>query len=348
MAEGGGAGETSDVTDERAVADGDSTASTDSAAGVDQGDEAVSTADTDPKAETDPADIFELLADETRLAIVQELAAERYSNWRWSGMSFAQLRRAVGVEDAGNFSYHLQKLCGPLVAKDGDEYYLLNPGLEIVGAVESGRYAGPSESVCAETRYDCPYPDCESAIEAVYEDQYFRLRCPDHHIFSGTIVPPVVAAEHSPDRLVEITTLDMRQEIQRARNGVCPNCWGPVDVTLPAVDPGLPAQIEPQLPDDTVLVAFGCQHCGLSFEIPPGACVVDHPAVVAFYHDHGERLRGRPYIALPFCALGRADLESTDPVRVRIDVELDGEILALWLDDEANVVEYERQAMTDD
>jgi DNA-binding transcriptional ArsR family regulator len=327
------------VADEGGVEDGDPTAETD-----DRTAETDPTAETDDRtAETDPTAIFELLADETRLAIVRELAAERYSNWQWSGMSFAQLRRAVGVEDAGNFSYHLQKLRGPLVAKDGEEYYLLNAGLAIVGAVESGRYAGPGESVCAETRYDCPYPDCDCALEAVYEDQYFRLRCPDHHLFSATIVPPVVAAEHSPDRLVEIATLDMRQEVRRARDSVCPNCWGPVDATLPAPDPGLPSQIEATVPGEIVLVRFDCRQCGLSFEMPPGACVVDHPAVVAFYHDHGERLRGRPYIALPFCSLVGADLDSTDPVRVRVDVELGGDVLELRLDGGANVVAYERR-----
>jgi DNA-binding transcriptional ArsR family regulator len=343
MADGGGAGETSDGADDGVAAAGDVAVDADSTADTGSAADTEWLAGSGSTGDITPTDIFELLADETRLAIVRELAAERYSNWQWSGMSFAELRRAVGVEDAGNFSYHLGKLRGPLVAKDGDEYYLLNPGLEIVGAVESGRYAGPTESVRAETRYDCPYPDCECALEAVYGDQYFRLRCPDHHLFSATIVPPVVAAEHSPDRLVEIATLDMRQEIERARSGVCPNCWGPVDVTLPVEDPGLPSQIEPSLPDDTVFVGFDCQQCGLSFEMPPGACVVDHPAVVAFYHDHDERLQGRPYIALPFCSLARADLESTDPVRVRIDVALDGDVLQLWLDARANVVEYERQ-----
>ncbi|WP_135364241.1 winged helix-turn-helix domain-containing protein [Halosimplex halophilum] len=292
----------------------------------------------------DPTAVFELLADETRLSIVRELAVERYSNWRWSGKTFAELRRAVGVEDAGNFSYHLEKLRGRLVVKEGDEYYLLNHGLQIVGAVESGRYSDASEVVRGATSYDCPYPDCERALEGIYEDQYFRLRCPDHHRFAATILPPTVAVAHSPDELVEIMTVDTRQEVQRARAGVCPNCWGPVDVALPAEDPTLASQIEPDLPDDALLATFDCRQCGLSFEMPPGACVVDHPAVVAFHHDHGEDIRGRPYVALPFCGIGRAALESEDPVRVRVDVRLDGDALHLWLDGETDVVAYDREA----
>ncbi|QLH82742.1 winged helix-turn-helix domain-containing protein [Halosimplex pelagicum] len=319
MAEGSGSG--------RADGPGEAGGATDGAAG----------------GAVEPTAVFELLADETRLSILRELAAERYSNWQWSGMSFAELRRAVGVEDAGNFTYHLEKLRGPLVAKDGEEYYLLNAGLEIVGAVESGRYSDTSEEVRGATSYECPYPDCERALEGIYEDQYFRLRCPDHHRFAATILPPTVAAAHSPDELVEIMTIETRQEVQRARAGVCPNCWGPIEATLPAEDPTMATQIEPDLPDGAVLATFDCRQCGLSFEMPTGACVVDHPAVVAFHHDHDEEIRRRPYVTLPFCGIGRADLESEDPVRVRVDVRLDGDALHLWLDGETNVAEYERE-----
>ncbi|MFB6141306.1 MAG: hypothetical protein ABEJ26_12845 [Halosimplex sp.] len=103
------------------------------------------------------------------------------------------------------------------------------------------------------------------------------------------------------------------------------------------------SQIEPDLPDGVVLAAFDCRQCGLSFEIPPGACVVDHPTVVAFYHEHGEAIRERPYVDLPFCGPPNADLESTGPVRVRVDVRVDGDVLSLWLDEETSVVEYERR-----
>lgn len=291
----------------------------------------------------DPTAVFELLADETRFAIVRELAAERRTNWRWEGKTFAELRRAVGEPDAGNFSYHLDKLRGTLVAKDGDEYHLLNRGIELVGAVESGRYTGPGETRRGETTFGCPYPDCDRSLEGVYEDQYFRTRCPDHHVFNGTTLPPVVAAEHTLDELVEVATLEMRGDVRRVRSGVCSLCSGPVAAALPSDAPSFGSVVDFEVPDDAVFATFACEQCGFSFDVPPGVCVVDHPAVVAFYHDHGEDLRGRPYVHLPFTFLGHADVESTDPVRVRVDVELGGDALSLWLDGETNVVEYERE-----
>ncbi|WP_459192409.1 winged helix-turn-helix domain-containing protein [Halosimplex sp. J119] len=317
-------------------------------AGTDPDDSATDTGeagdDTAVSSETgrDPTVVFELLADETRLAIVRELAAQRASNWQWAGMSFAELRRAVGVADAGNFSYHLEKLRGTLVAKDGGQYHLHNHGMRLAGAVASGQYTDVEVSVRGETSYDCPYPDCSRALVAAYDNRYFRLYCPDHHRFSEAILPPAVAAERTPDELVAISSLDMREDIQRARTGICPHCWGPTERTLPVEDPALPSQMEVDLPSDLVLAAFDCEHCGLSFEVPPGACVVDHPAVVAFYHDHGEDVRGRPYVDLPFCNLARAELDSSDPVRVRLDVELGDDSLRLWLDGTTDVAEYER------
>ncbi|QPV63798.1 winged helix-turn-helix transcriptional regulator [Halosimplex litoreum] len=289
-----------------------------------------------------PTALFELLADETRLSIVRELAGVRRSNWQWAGLSFADLRRAVGVEDAGNFSYHLEKLRGPLVVKDGEEYHLRNRGMQLVSAVESGEYTGPGETVRGETEFDCPYPDCDRALEVAYDDQYCRIRCPDHHVFNGTAIPPVAADHLTASELLAVTMLDLREQVERARAGVCPNCWGPVDAALPSPAPSLPSMDDVGVPDDALLATFTCGRCPTSFDLPPGACVVDHPAVLAFYHDHGEDIRYRPYVALPFCSIGRADLESEEPVRVRVDVRLDDDTLHLWLDAETNVVEYER------
>lgn len=151
------------------MTDGGGTESADDG-GVPESGSTTETGGTDAT-ETAPTAVFELLADETRLAIVRELAAERQSNWQWSGATFAELRRAVGIADAGNFSYHLEKLRGPLVVKDGDEYHLRNRGMELVGAVESGQYTGAGTPLRGETDYECPYPDCDRPLVGVYEDQ---------------------------------------------------------------------------------------------------------------------------------------------------------------------------------
>lgn len=152
----------------------------------------------------------------------------------------------------------------------------------------------------------------------------------------------MVAEHNSITDMIGVAMLDMRQQLQRARAGVCPNCWGPIEGRLPGRDPSLPGLDDVELPDDALLATYHCAQCGLSVDLPPGACLVEHPAVVAFYHDHGDDVRGHPYVDLPFCHVGRGELESTTPVRVRVDVELDGDRLSLWLGGETSVLEYER------
>lgn len=302
------------------------------------------------RAATSPADgreavaptvVFDLLRDETRLAIVRELARARQANWQWEGLSFADLRRAVGAEDAGNFSYHLQKLRGPLVVADGDEYVLRNLGLRLVGAIEASRH-GDDECRTDATGYDCPIPDCDRALAVTYTDQYLRIHCPDHDtITQGTMLPPGVAESMTTEELVDVAVVENRQDVERARFGVCPHCWGPMQASVPAETVSLPAEFDDVVGEGSVFAGFECDRCEMSFDVPAGACVADHPAVVALYHRDGVDLRTRPWVTLPFVNPRRPVVESRDPTRVRVDVERGGESLSLWLDDAAEVVEYE-------
>jgi len=93
-------------------------------------------------ATTDLVAIFSLLSDETRLAIVRELAACRLGESE-PRLSFSALRTRVGIDDAGRFNYHLGRLRGSLVEKGEDGYGLTETGA-VVGSmlVES-----PPESV---------------------------------------------------------------------------------------------------------------------------------------------------------------------------------------------------------
>jgi DNA-binding transcriptional ArsR family regulator len=289
------------------------------------------------------ADALALLADETRFAILRALATRRGENWAAGGMTFSDLRRAVGVRDAGNFSYHLDRLVGEFVHRNDDEYVLTNHGMELAGALEAGAYTEAGGTRRAETDYDCPHPDCEHGLTAVYGGQYFRLQCPDHHVAAGETLPPGVTDHKSPTELVRLGVLRQRQSVAKAREGVCRHCWGPVTVTLPAEDVEYPEAFDVDVPEGSVFAEFACGNCGLAWNAPAGVCVVEHPAVVALFHEHDRDIRREPTVTLPFTGATHPVVESDDPVRVRVDVELDGDLLRLYLDDETTVVEYERQ-----
>ena len=75
------------------------------------------------------ADEFQLLGDETRLAIVRELATVD------EPVRFCVLRERVGIADSGRFNYHLGKLRGSLVVTDDDGYRLTHAGERLAQAV---------------------------------------------------------------------------------------------------------------------------------------------------------------------------------------------------------------------
>jgi DNA-binding transcriptional ArsR family regulator len=83
-------------------------------------------AGTDEDAVADAAETFGLLSDETRVQILVALAAASER-----ALSFSDLRARVGVADSGQFNYHLDRLCGRLVARTGDGYALTETGAAV-------------------------------------------------------------------------------------------------------------------------------------------------------------------------------------------------------------------------
>jgi DNA-binding transcriptional ArsR family regulator len=287
-----------------------------------------------------PEDAFGLLGHEVRLGIVRELATVRRANWQWQGLTFAQLRKAVGVRDAGNFSYHLGKLRDHFVVKDGDEYKLTYAGMEVAGAVISGTYTDKSEPRRETSDVDC---FCGEPLTVEYEREFFAMECPDHGTIFGTTLPPGAAQGRSVEEIVSLATLDARQEVERARAECCPHCWGPMSTALPAqevVDPDTGETLA--VPDDEVYVRFDCGRCGMQFWLPPGACVLSDPAVVSFLHENGVVVDELSYPELPFVSPEAATVISEDPVRVRVDVEADERALQVWIDEGIRIVETER------
>lgn len=284
---------------------------------------------------------FGVLGNEIRLNIIHELAESRQLAWRWQGISFAELRKAVGVRDAGNFSYHLDKLLGHFVVKDGDEYKLTYAGMQIAGAVAAGTYTEHGTHFTVETDILCP---CDKPITATYEHEFLTLACEDEHAIFGTTLPPGATRDRSPEEVIALATLNARQDVERAMDGVCPHCWGSVSTTVPAeMMPDSETHELIPVPEDHVWVRFDCTRCGMEFWLPAGVCLVSEPTVIAFFQAHGQDIRERSYLDLPFAEPGAATLESNTPVRIRVSIELDGDLLLIWMDSDCEIVETERQ-----
>ncbi|NIQ59492.1 MAG: helix-turn-helix transcriptional regulator, partial [Gemmatimonadetes bacterium] len=116
---------------------------------------------------------FELLTDETRLAILLALW-ESHDPLGDEGVSFSELKEQVGIRDSGQFNYHLGKLKGQFV-EERDGGYTLGPvGNKIVRAIIGGVGLKPPTLEPAEIDMDCTLCGAPTAI--TYQDgRLFQL-----------------------------------------------------------------------------------------------------------------------------------------------------------------------------
>ncbi|WP_440991337.1 DUF7351 domain-containing protein [Haloarchaeobius baliensis] len=310
-----------------------------------------------PDEPTPPADAFELLGHEIRLATIEALAEQRRESWLPQGLRFSELREAVGVRDTGQFNYHLDQLRGSFVNQFGDEYVLTNAGFELAGALRAGTFDQTADDVERRTELDRSCPVCDDSLDAVYEHGYLRVRCPEHGRILTTTLPPAAVRGREMPAVVALANARIRDQVQRVRAGGCPHCWGRSTVTAPAVPSdaylrtivgeaaeaataGADSVPEYDPEADAVLAECSCDDCGMRFWLPVSICVAHHPAVVAYYHDHGVSMDG-DYLAMPHATGSNGTVVSEDPVRIEVTAAVAAaeEQLVLTLDAETEVVD---------
>jgi DNA-binding transcriptional ArsR family regulator len=289
------------------------------------------------------SETFEALGHETRLAIVEVLADERRVEWQPRGLRFSELRRAVGVSDAGKFNYHLNKLDGTFVYRDDDEYVLTNAGLHVAGAIRAGRFSDPGEPREDTVDRECPIDG--SALTVSYQHGDVAVECPEHGRIYGTNLPPAAVRDRSMATVLDLAVVDSRSDIERALHGSCPHCWGHVDVRLPADDLSgvLDTRDASEADIGPTIVRFGCRECGLDFWLPASVCVVTHPAVVSYYRDHGVDARSAGYFGLDHITGGNGEVVAETPPRTEVVVATAAADrgLVLTLDGSAQVIDVD-------
>lgn len=283
----------------------------------------------------DPAEAFAALSDPLRVDILRELAtAHRESAAEPVG--FADLRKRVGVRDSGRFRYHLNELRDNFVRKDEGGYRLTLTGVETVAAILAGTYTHggslgpePIDSECSA---------CANPAVAVYRDGRCAVTCENDHSLFAWSLPPAAAADATLPEVVSLAELYARQAIERALAGVCPKCSAPVDPRIAVEDgPGFgdTETAEPAGPLPGLRVA--CDTCGGRLVGPVGFCLFVDPAVAAFYRRHGRPLDDAHVWEPAFVADDAVEVVRRDPPRVSVDVSLDGETLAVSVDESGQV-----------
>jgi DNA-binding transcriptional ArsR family regulator len=303
-------------------------------------------------------DAFKLLGDETRLAILLALweAYEPFADD--NALSFSELLDQVGYDTSGNFSYHLQKLEGHFVESTLDGYRLKQAGHRLVRTVIAG--TGITNATLASTEVDADCWICGESLAISYENERLYTVCNGcgGKFASDDEKPPgtVMGFAFDPAGLSRSTTEDIfaasvfraMQKFTMQMGGLCPACSGPVEGSIHICEDHDPDAICPNCGRrDEVKARWICSICKNAGHGPPGANLVLHPRVVAFYANHGLEIG---YDSTDFEAIIRIlramsdhqqELVSKDPPRIRVTIRYGDDALCLIIDDSMSVVNVE-------
>lgn len=238
---------------------------------------------------TAPSDAFQALGNETRLDVVRSLA-------RNGSASFTSLFEESEEDTSAGFAYHLRQLDDLFVRSEDGEYELTTAGRAVGRAVRAGTFTESVDRTSTTLDERCPFCD-ERTLQASVDDGITAVRCTacDAPLLDMSF-PTGGYTTRESEELPEAFDAYHRHRIRSFADGVCPDCGGSVSTSVESVpaDEAVASAEELEVDVDRPLVTFGCDGCGLGLRCPVALTVLDHPAVVAFYHDHGIDVADRP------------------------------------------------------
>ncbi|WP_436936336.1 ArsR/SmtB family transcription factor [Halovenus marina] len=287
----------------------------------------------------DPEAVFSTLSDTNRVDILRAL-------WEAEGheATFSDLREAVGMRDSGQFNYHLDKLVGRLVTRTDEGYELTRTGMQVVGAVEAGTYTTSAD--VDSIPVSAPCGTCGGTQTLSYENQTVLVECEDCGIHMAVGVPPSVIAGYDREEIPAVASRYLQSKLRQIYDGFCLYCDGAIEPTVDSlsaiidVSENVPEDIAAEI-KDSAFVQFECSRCGGRVPTTPRITLLHHPAVIAFYYDHGISLSEESVWQFADLSADRQRLVETDPVRVRLTYTVDGDTLTLVVDGSLDVVEIE-------
>ncbi len=276
-----------------------------------------------------PAKAFSVIANETRLSILEALwqAPER-------PVGFSELRKEVGMRDSAQFNYHLKQLTDHFVVRTDDGYDFRQAGKKVVSAVLAGSFNEHPHLEPIELDETCA--DCGAHLRATYEEETLTVACPDCGKAHGDYpFPPGGLNDRTSDEIMDAFNQRVRHLHCLAADGVCPECNGKMATTVRR-------DVENVL-GTKVRVDHHCKQCHHELHSTAGLSLLDQSQVVTFYSDHGIDLCTKPFWALSWCVDDEnTTIVSDNPWRIRISITLSDETLHVTLDDDMNAVEIER------
>ena len=298
--------------------------------------------------DSSPSDVFGLLADDSRIEILEALARAQHEregvNAGPAALRFSEIYDRVDVDGTSKLSYHLGELTGVFVRKSEAGYGFTHAGERLVRFVLSGNYRDPRAFDPVDVDGTCIHCGGE-ALEATLDEQFFLVRCRDcARPVNAYHVSPAQVRDASGMALIERIVDRQTAEIDLARRGICPDCAGPLATEV--------RTIPEELGMDAVefYAVEECSACLRRVSNPLPLRLAYHPASVAFHWEAGIDVTERGVWELAeHLRAGRWDAErtATDPDEYVVHYRRDDATLRLHLDAEAAVTGTERVRRTD-
>jgi DNA-binding transcriptional ArsR family regulator len=295
---------------------------------------------------------FGLLADETRIEILHALG-EALDAPDPSPVRFSELRERVGADDPGRLNYHLNKLTTHFVRRTDDGYELRESGKRIVRVLLSGTAIDDPEIEPVAVDVSCWY--CGGATEFSYRDGSRYLECTSCDARCVENFPPGVISKNElpPSGLLDRTAEEINDANRiwgahrraSVMDGVCPECAGAMPVRSVLIcEDHQPDWEENQFCEECgtifwMRVEHVCEVCTYSWRMPTLFYPTRHPAVTAFYYDHGVEFDLARHEQRTLLLDWEQELLAEDPPRIRITIPLEGDELSLTFDETMDVVD---------
>lgn len=281
---------------------------------------------------------FTALADATRLDILRTLW-EREDG----AATFTELREALGMSDSGQFNYHLDQLTGRFVTKGEDGYQLTIAGQLVYGSIISGAYS--KEQSLGPVSLSDPCPACGGSRTLSYADEVVRVECDSCDISPSAGVPPGVFAGYEEAEIPAVANRYFRTIVQQVDNGFCWYCEGKTTPTVVTMGDLVGDELDyPGDGDQLPVVKYRCDRCQNSLTVNLGNSLLDHPAVVSFYYDHGINVHETSLWEFATWNTDRTRVLDEEPFRARVSYHAGDQRLDLAVDEHLDVVETCRRS----
>ncbi|MES3160185.1 MAG: winged helix-turn-helix domain-containing protein [Halorubrum sp.] len=240
---------------------------------------------------------FAALDSEVRLAILDALYERTVEPGPLADdATYSTIKSAVGVDDSGRFSYHLDRLVDRFVVKTDDGYRLTEPGREVVRLRRRGVLMTDVHVDSHPVDAECYR--CGERLETSYENGLLITRCPacpgllTHETapdgaVSAITYPPSGVQGVSIETAFERAHVRVERQIHTMAAGFCAECGHDVVPTLLPVTSSEEADGGDGRYTHDGLVTLSCTHCGQRRVTHALHAAAEREPIASFWRDNG-------------------------------------------------------------